>query len=242
MWGCALTPPQPVSRHARHPASTSSTGRRAAPEPLPVEGEGLTAPPLAPPRPRLALLARPAAPQKTDISLGGQDHALLRVLAKDGRAGYELAAASGLSHTTVRLEQLRSSGALRFHIEIPAQALTAGASNRSAEIPVHEQLTMRGIPQALVRLGSLAQRYPPAPAMLDQQHVLKRFVEDPDLCRERVHRTLHRRLQPGARVVVLGFCPAGVHHGCPQGVLVRPTLIHPPQGWPGRPARSRTRS
>lgn len=57
-----------------------------------------------------------------------------------------------------------------------------------------EQLTTGGIPRALARLDSPARRHPPTPAMLDQQHMPKCSVEDPDLGRERVHRPLHRRL------------------------------------------------
>ncbi|QFY09512.1 AsnC family transcriptional regulator [Nonomuraea phyllanthi] len=99
---------------------------------------------------------RPAAPQETDISLGGQDHALLRVLAKDGRAGYgELAAASGWSHTTVRrrLDQLRSSGALRFDVEIPAQALGYHAE---------AWLWMKVEPSALASVGAALALHPEA--------------------------------------------------------------------------------
>jgi DNA-binding Lrp family transcriptional regulator len=69
---------------------------------------------------------RPAPPAGTAVTLSRQDHALLRVLAQEGRAGYgDLAAASGWSQTTVRrrLDELRSSGALGFDVEIASQAL-----------------------------------------------------------------------------------------------------------------------
>jgi DNA-binding Lrp family transcriptional regulator len=69
---------------------------------------------------------RPVPPYRSDISLSAQDHAMLRVLARDGRAGHgELAAAGDCSQTTVRrrLDQLRGAGALRFDVEVPAQAL-----------------------------------------------------------------------------------------------------------------------
>lgn len=69
---------------------------------------------------------RPAPPYELPISLSEEDHALLRVLAQDGRAGYaELAAAGRCSQSTVRrrLDQLRGTGALRFDVEIPPRAL-----------------------------------------------------------------------------------------------------------------------
>ncbi|MEV0390123.1 AsnC family transcriptional regulator [Nonomuraea sp. NPDC050643] len=68
----------------------------------------------------------PARAREGEISVSPEDHAMLRVLAHDGRAGYaELAAACGWSQTTVRrrLDQLRDGGALRFDVEIPMPAL-----------------------------------------------------------------------------------------------------------------------
>ncbi|MEV4436519.1 AsnC family transcriptional regulator [Streptomyces sp. NPDC049585] len=55
------------------------------------------------------------------VRLDAQDHALLAVLARDGRTGYpELARATGRSESTVRrrLEQLRRTGALEFDVEV----------------------------------------------------------------------------------------------------------------------------
>jgi DNA-binding Lrp family transcriptional regulator len=55
------------------------------------------------------------------VGLGGGDRELLDALAADGRLGFaELAAASGLSESTVRrrLEQLRALGVLSFQVEI----------------------------------------------------------------------------------------------------------------------------
>jgi DNA-binding Lrp family transcriptional regulator len=99
---------------------------------------------------------RPAPAQEMEISLGAEDHALLRVLARDGRAGFgELAAASGWSHTTVRrrLEQLRSSGAVRFDVEIPARALG---------YHTEAWLWMKVEPSALTSVGAALAAHPEA--------------------------------------------------------------------------------
>ncbi|MEU6040596.1 AsnC family transcriptional regulator [Actinomadura sp. NPDC047616] len=99
---------------------------------------------------------RPAPPQEMEISLRKEDHALLRVLAQDGRAGYgELAAASGWSQTTVRrrLGQLRSGGALRFDVEIPPQALGYHAE---------AWLWMKAEPSALAAVGAALAAHPEA--------------------------------------------------------------------------------
>ncbi|MEV4440363.1 AsnC family transcriptional regulator [Streptomyces sp. NPDC049577] len=55
------------------------------------------------------------------VGLDAQDHAVLGVLSRDGRASYpELARAAGRSESTVRrrLEQLRRLGALIFEVEV----------------------------------------------------------------------------------------------------------------------------
>ncbi len=55
------------------------------------------------------------------VRLDDADHAMLAVLARDGRAGYpELAKAAGRSESTVRrrIEYLRGSGALSFDVEV----------------------------------------------------------------------------------------------------------------------------
>ncbi|RGA00593.1 AsnC family transcriptional regulator [Microbispora triticiradicis] len=83
-----------------------------------------------------------------EITLSGEDHALLRVLARDGRAGLgELAAAAGCSQTTARrrLEQLRAAGALRLDVEIPAQVLGYHAE---------AWLWMKVEPRALTAVGA----------------------------------------------------------------------------------------
>ncbi|MFH8788567.1 Lrp/AsnC family transcriptional regulator [Streptomyces roseoverticillatus] len=76
----------------------------AALEPGPVDGEG------------------GAGEDSEDlVRLDDADHAMLAVLARDGRAGYpELAKAAGRSESTVRrrIEYLRGSGAISFHVEV----------------------------------------------------------------------------------------------------------------------------
>ncbi|MFI7468823.1 Lrp/AsnC family transcriptional regulator [Nonomuraea sp. NPDC049646] len=91
-----------------------------------------------------------------EVSLTAQDHAMLRVLAKDGRAGYgELAGASGWSHTTVRrrLDELRAGDALRFDVEIPSQALGYHAE---------AWLWMKIEPSALASVGEAMAAHPEA--------------------------------------------------------------------------------
>ncbi|WP_433348747.1 Lrp/AsnC family transcriptional regulator [Microtetraspora malaysiensis] len=90
----------------------------------------------------------PAYEHEHEIDLSGEDRTLLRVLAQDGRAGFgELAAATGCSQTTARrrLEQLRVGGALRFDVEIPAQALGYHAE---------AWLWMKVEPRALTAVGA----------------------------------------------------------------------------------------
>ncbi|MBF6044587.1 AsnC family transcriptional regulator [Streptomyces sp. NRRL B-1677] len=63
------------------------------------------------------------------VRLDDADHAMLAVLARDGRAGYpELAAAAGRSESTVRrrIEYLRGSGALSFDVEVHSVHLGFG--------------------------------------------------------------------------------------------------------------------
>ncbi|WP_432926801.1 Lrp/AsnC family transcriptional regulator [Microbispora sp. CA-135349] len=95
-----------------------------------------------------AACLRPDHTDECEIALSGEDRALLRVLARDGRAGFgELAAAAGCSQTTARrrLEQLRGGGALRFDVEIPAQALGYHAE---------AWLWMKVEPRALTAVGA----------------------------------------------------------------------------------------
>ncbi|MEV4399898.1 Lrp/AsnC family transcriptional regulator [Nonomuraea sp. NPDC049607] len=99
---------------------------------------------------------RPALPYEKEVSLSAQDHALVRVLAQDGRAGYgELAAATGWSPTTVRrrLGELRSGDALRFDVEIPSQALGYHAE---------AWLWMKVEPSALASVGRAMAAHPEA--------------------------------------------------------------------------------
>jgi DNA-binding Lrp family transcriptional regulator len=99
---------------------------------------------------------RSAPPAGKAVTLNGQDHALLRVLAQDGRAGHgDLAAASGWSQTTVRrrLDELRSSGALRFDVEIPSQALG---------YHTEAWLWMKVEPAALTSVGAALAAHPEA--------------------------------------------------------------------------------
>lgn len=63
------------------------------------------------------------------VRLDDADHAMLAVLARDGRAGYpELAAAAGRSESTVRrrIEYLRGSGAISFDVEVHSVHLGFG--------------------------------------------------------------------------------------------------------------------
>ncbi|MGW2150079.1 Lrp/AsnC family transcriptional regulator [Nonomuraea bangladeshensis] len=99
---------------------------------------------------------RPALPYEKEVALSAQDHALVRVLAQDGRAGIgELAAASGWSPTTVRrrLGELRSSDMLRFDVEISPQALGYHAE---------AWLWMKVEPSALVAVGEAMAAHPEA--------------------------------------------------------------------------------
>ena len=72
-----------------------------------------------------ALRPEPTAPGDEPVELATGDRELLAALAEDGRLGHaELAAASGLSESTVRrrLGQLRASGVLAYQVEIsPAE-------------------------------------------------------------------------------------------------------------------------
>ncbi|MEU8548398.1 AsnC family transcriptional regulator [Streptomyces roseoverticillatus] len=77
-----------------------------------------------------ALEPGPAHGEGEDIvRLDDADHAMLAVLARDGRAGYpELAAAAGRSESTVRrrVEYLRGSGAISFDVEVHSAHLGFG--------------------------------------------------------------------------------------------------------------------
>ncbi|MEU7135069.1 AsnC family transcriptional regulator [Streptomyces sp. NPDC046261] len=68
-----------------------------------------------------ALEPPPVADDGETVRLDDRDHAMLAVLARDGRAGYpELAKATGRSESTVRrrVDHLRRSGALAFDVEV----------------------------------------------------------------------------------------------------------------------------
>ncbi len=68
-----------------------------------------------------ALEPPPVSTDEDTVRLDDWDHAMLAVLARDGRAGYpELAKATGRSESTVRrrVEHLRRSGALAFDVEV----------------------------------------------------------------------------------------------------------------------------
>lgn len=70
---------------------------------------------------QIRALQPPAVSHEDTVRLDDSDHAMLSVLARDGRAGYpELAKATGRSESTVRrrLEYLRGHGALSFDVEI----------------------------------------------------------------------------------------------------------------------------
>ncbi|MEU5048948.1 AsnC family transcriptional regulator [Streptomyces sp. NPDC021096] len=68
-----------------------------------------------------ALEPPPVSTDEDTVRLDDWDHAMLAVLARDGRAGYpELAKATGRSESTVRrrVDHLRRSGALAFDVEV----------------------------------------------------------------------------------------------------------------------------
>ncbi|MFI9235294.1 Lrp/AsnC family transcriptional regulator [Streptomyces sp. NPDC053079] len=68
-----------------------------------------------------ALEPPPVSTDEETVRLDDWDHAMLAVLARDGRAGYpELAKATGRSESTVRrrVDHLRRSGALAFDVEV----------------------------------------------------------------------------------------------------------------------------
>ncbi|ARZ66107.1 AsnC family transcriptional regulator [Streptomyces sp. HU2014] len=70
---------------------------------------------------QIQALRPPEVNREDTVRLDDFDHALLAVLARDGRAGYpELAKATSRSESTVRrrLEYLRGTGALTFEVEI----------------------------------------------------------------------------------------------------------------------------
>jgi DNA-binding Lrp family transcriptional regulator len=100
---------------------------------------------------QVAALALPAAapvtPEQT-LSLTADDRLLLNVLAKDGRTGYaDLATAIGWSETTVRrrVDELRSSGAVRFEVELNAA---------SAGYQAEAMLWMSVAPHSLAAVGA----------------------------------------------------------------------------------------
>ncbi|MEW9551126.1 AsnC family transcriptional regulator [Nonomuraea sp. NPDC050783] len=130
----ALSPEQesqlcPPAGLSAGPAAGPSTGpsagraeRASRPYPPPATPHGEAVPGEAVPG---EAVPREAVPREA-VVLGEQDRALLRVLARDGRAGHaELAAACGWSPSTVRrrLEWLRGGGLLAFDVEVPPRAL-----------------------------------------------------------------------------------------------------------------------
>ncbi|MEV7007040.1 Lrp/AsnC family transcriptional regulator [Streptosporangium sp. NPDC051022] len=87
--------------------------------------------------------AEPSSPQ----ALTTEDRAFLRVLARDGRAGYaELAAAASCSESTARrrMRLLTESGAINFHTDVDLALLGYG---------VEAMLWMSVLPGALDRVG-----------------------------------------------------------------------------------------
>ena len=85
---------------------------------------------------------RPDAPAAAPVTLTGRDHLLLAALLQDGRASLtELAARTGWSAATVtrRLDELRSTGALFFDVEVDDAVfgITAGAVLWMSVAPAH---------------------------------------------------------------------------------------------------------
>ncbi|MEC3982517.1 Lrp/AsnC family transcriptional regulator [Amycolatopsis sp. H20-H5] len=97
---------------------------------------------------------KPADPEPGDrpVVLTGGDHALLGILAKDGRTGYnELAAATGWSESTAkrRVEQLRGLGVLVYEVEI-----SAGTLGYQAEARLWMSMRPAGLVAAATELAS----------------------------------------------------------------------------------------
>ncbi|MER6781474.1 MULTISPECIES: AsnC family transcriptional regulator [unclassified Streptomyces] len=105
-------------------------------------------------------VARPpvaAGPERERYVLDEAEHALLAVLAQDGRAGYpELARASGLSESTARrrLERLRELRALYFDVEFVPSALGFEAE---------ATLTLTAAPARLAEVGAALAAHPEVP-------------------------------------------------------------------------------
>ncbi|MGK5730769.1 Lrp/AsnC family transcriptional regulator [Streptomyces sp. URMC 124] len=91
------------------------------------------------------------------IRLEDADHAMLAVLARDGRAGYpELAAAAGRSESTVRrrIEYLRGKGAISFDVEIHSVHLG---------YPIEAGISATVAPSELAAVGRTLARHPQVP-------------------------------------------------------------------------------
>ncbi|MYW05225.1 Lrp/AsnC family transcriptional regulator [Streptomyces sp. SID3343] len=74
-----------------------------------------------------------AAPRVETIALDDADRSMLRILARDGRAGYtELASAAGCSASTVkrRTDALRGAGVVSYEVDIAPAALGFAAEAR----------------------------------------------------------------------------------------------------------------
>ncbi|MEU5576756.1 AsnC family transcriptional regulator [Streptomyces huasconensis] len=80
-----------------------------------------------------ALRPEPLASDDGPTDLSQEDHALMDVLSRNGRAGFgELADATGWSESTVRrrMDHLRRTGILRYEVELPMSALGYHAEAR----------------------------------------------------------------------------------------------------------------
>lgn len=106
---------------------------------------------------QIRALVPPVTDQGDVVRLDDSDHAMLAVLARDGRAGYpELAKATGRSESTARrrLECLRGSGALAFEVEILPVHLGYGTE---------AALAMTVAPGALAEVGQALADNPQVP-------------------------------------------------------------------------------
>ncbi|WP_308797957.1 Lrp/AsnC family transcriptional regulator [Streptomyces sp. UH6] len=121
---------------------------------LSAEQHSALQPPYAPaPAPPVPPLAALGTVQQT-VELDEADHALVDVLARDGRAGLpELAAGTDLSPSSVRrrLERLRQTGAVRVNVDFPPNRL--GYRKRA-------MLWLRVAPGALQRVGETLSAHP----------------------------------------------------------------------------------
>ena len=80
-----------------------------------------------------ALRPEPVGADDGPTDLSAEDHSLLEVLSRNGRAGSgELAGATGWSESTVRrrMEHLTRTGVLRYEVDLPTSALGYRAEAR----------------------------------------------------------------------------------------------------------------